>query len=251
MNLNKLQRYNLYKSTAPSNKSFLGGYDWIKGLPSSSAYTKLLIQLTSAQILDSSAVGSSLTTTAIISQNPDWNGYYMLDTSNIASLSGPSGSLFSLGTQDFTVESILMIVGNCSQTVGDGGRIIGNERGGAEGWGLNVSSAGPNQFPNGFQFYSQMTPTLTYNFALQQNVVYHIAASRKNGVLRLFLDGALVATNSSFAYNITYSGNLHGFSRGDNYNAAIRAKIYAIRIVIGQSLYDSTFNKNLNPFVLV
>jgi len=80
------------------------------------------------------------------------------------------------------------------------------------------------------------------------NQWYHVAATRKNGVFRLFVDGNLEATNSTITgrdLEVDYNGNGQPLAIANTFDRHVQepivAKISNVRITKGQCLYETDF----------
>ena len=212
--------------------------------------TSVLIQPSSATIADSSKNTFSLTTNANTIVNPLWSGYYAIRADNNPSkkyVAGPSSTEFVLGTSDFTVDAILKITGGSYQSTGHSARILGCENGGVDNWYIDLATSGNGGTPNGFSFWATNQSNHNANFTFSIGQTYHVAATRSGGFINLYVNGTRILRESDV---VNYSNNtpLRCLSRGDHYDAGLRADVYMMRIVKGKALWTeasfaSTYNK--------
>ncbi len=138
-------------------------------------------------------------------------------------------SAFAFGTEDFTIEAYIM------NNLPDGGgtRIVTNRktRDGASGtWSLNIANTG-------FSFNEVIVgePNISASFNFIKNTWYHIAVTRKSGIVYLFVDGILL--NSGLFdknFNNTNYNLFIGCSPTESY---YNGYISNLRIIKGKALY--------------
>ena len=153
----------------------------------------------------------------------------------------PLSDDFKFGAGDFTIEAWVYLVEEKDQA------IFGtNNSGSSQGYELDV-------FTNGsIRFYSGNGSAYNYGAlglessagAVPQQTWTHIVASRQGGTLRLFVNGVLSVSNTSFTHTITDStiapdiGN-DGRSTGTSYHT--HGYISNFRVCKGHAVYTENF----------
>lgn len=218
------------------------------GLGAPAGYTSLFIQPTSTVVSDLSPHNHTLTSNCTFVANPIWNGKYVFQASGSNRyFQGPTNNQsFNLGTGSFTLEAIFQPIGN---NVGDYGRIVGTEDSGLSGWALELPPG--NGFPNAVRLERMVNDVVIQpGFTFVPNQLYHVAVTRNGNTFRVFVNGTQIGTTTSSTSFPRYD-KLRGLSRSDSYTRAIRANMYAIRIVKGVSLYNANFVADTaNPMYL-
>lgn len=120
-----------------------------------------------------------------------------------------------------------------------------------ESWGIYLGpySTFITVYKNGVSYLTGGSLSSKY-----ENTWYHIALSCENGVIKLYIDGTVVATNSSFTGFTTYSsgGSLRiGGGPGTSNTGTVHpinsnyfiGWLASLRVVIGKSIYNTTFPK--------
>lgn len=155
-------------------------------------------------------------------------------------LTTPSNPLFSFGLGDFTVEAWIWYF-----------PLVGNTFGKMILDGRPAATNGP-YFNFGLDNTGKLAAYLGSNgyispSALTTRTWIHVAVTRKNGTVRLFVNGAIVTTGTGNTDSITSGGYYIGqnsFMAADTY---FNGYISNARIVKGLALYTDTFTPPTSP----
>ena len=156
---------------------------------------------------------------------------------------------FVFGTGDFTLEGWVYITGGQSYA-----RMIhfGPFWGSNDAFGINALDA---EAPGKITFVSYKLGTSRLCIStttVSANTWYHVAVTRSSGVFRLFLDGVLEATNSSYvgvsieesSTNTFAVGSATTTSGGEDFSGYIDD----VRVTKGVARYTATFTPPTEPF---
>ena len=179
------------------------------------------------------------------------SGNYDNNKINVGTTSGTKTADLVYGTGDFTMEAWVKCESssNIYRRVFNHGQEWGN--------GTHVSlSWDNNSYQNKFSFWSYnlnssvpLVASATHSFD-DDGQWHHVAVSRQSGTFRIFVDGILEGTNSS------YSGSLESVSTnyltiGATHNANVqecfKGNISNLRIVKGTAVYTSSFKPSYEP----
>ena len=189
-------------------------------------------------IIDSSSwknVSTASTTTislgAVSPYGPNWSTYFNGSTDV---LSIPTSTAFDLGTGNFTIE---MWVNRSGAGAGD--RFLISRSNGAD-FMIRWNASGV------LQFYIANSLVASYTWAFPTNTWYHLALVRNSSAVTMYIDGISVGTGTN-STNMSSSAVvlIGGYSptSSDYFNGYISN----LRIIKGQSIYTSTFNKPTSP----
>jgi hypothetical protein len=159
-------------------------------------------------------------------------------------LTAPVNAAFDFGTGDFTIEAWANFA-----SVGITQNIINNYNGtGTAGWGLQWRND-----TSTYTFFSGSTTILTFAVVPALNTWNHIAVSRSGTTLRMFFNGAQVATVTN-STNLTSTlapaiGNL--FASGQGYAFPYFGYMSNVRVVKGTAVYTSSFVPQNAPLTAV
>jgi len=177
-----------------------------------------------------------------------WSNYFDGTGDNL-SISNFSSSALSFGTGDFTIEFWARPASSPNNnwspffTMGGSGggqeiRLSQNING--TGWGWLY----PNNSNNGDVYSGYGT--------LPINTWSHIAMTRSGGTMRLFLNGAVVATGTGVSFNFTNTTLLRVAMPQPAYaDGTYNGHISNLRIVKGTALYTSAFTPSTTPLTAV
>ena len=116
-------------------------------------------------------------------------------------ISTPSNTVFNFSTGNFTIEQwVYPIVTANNQYL-----VSRTTNAGNEGWGIYHSSSSSNS--DAWRFYGGSTATQTNVFTIPLNTWSHVAVERVNGVVTVYVNGA-VATSTSLSGNYDTTGSL-------------------------------------------
>ena len=164
-------------------------------------------------------------------------------------LQGTTGQFVSYN-QDFTFEYFQKK--GASDIAGQVQFGFGYPTYGIKNWNIMDTNSGPMKFvwTTGESFVSYSLDLATSNTVF--NNFSHIAIVRKNGVLKSFLNGTLVDTDSTpqAAANFNETGSAFTIAGGNGGNAS-NALFSNIRYVVGSALYDSDFTVPSIPLQIV
>lgn len=192
---------------------------------------------------DITAYGSAQVST---SQSKFGNGSLSLPSAgtseNTDRLEIASNASFNFGTSDFTIEAWVYFEGFSNEET-----IVAksNNSGGS----YRLVSAGSSR---NLAFYAESQNVVSSNNVFTTGQWYHVAACRSNGTLRLFIDGAEVASGS-MTVNLTNSvpltiGNYAVFgSYSSGYEATFDGFIDEVRIT-NSARYQSAFTAPTSAF---
>jgi hypothetical protein len=189
-------------------------------------------------IIDSSSwknVSTASTTTislgAVSPYGPNWSTYFNGSTDV---LSIPTSTAFDLGTGNFTIE---MWVNRSGAGAGD--RFLISRSNGAD-FMIRWNASGV------LQFYIANSLVASYTWAFPTNTWYHLALVRNSSAVTMYIDGISVGTGTN-STNMSSSAVvlIGGYSptSSDYFNGYISN----LRIIKGQAIYTSTFNKPTSP----
>lgn len=168
---------------------------------------------------------------------------------NTAGVYTNSKSDFAMGSDDFTVECFVYATANVDQF----SRIVnfGPYWSSADSWSIIVND-----------FYSRKISLASYKLGASRlcesvtliniNTWYHVAVTRSGGVFRLFVDGVLESTNSSYigipietsTTNICCIGGAYDLSEYEDFAGYIDE----FRITKGVARYTENFTPPTAPF---
>ena len=154
----------------------------------------------------------------------DGNGDYLQTTTNLSD--------FQFGSGDFTIESWFYKSANGSNNY-DGLCAYGDS--GTQGWFLEISDV------RGIVWWSGTGIILQYNIDVSKNIWNHVSVTRSNGTNRLFLNGIIVAENTTAVSVPTTGTNFYigYYSTAGNYY--FNGYISNLRILKGTALYTENF----------
>ena len=178
-----------------------------------------------------------------------WSNYFDGTGDNL-SISNFSSSALSFGTGDFTIEfwvnptplpnnnwSPFFTMGNGS---GGGQEIRLSQNINGTGWGWLY----PNNTNNADVFVGYGT--------LPINTWHHIAMTRSGSTMRLFLNGAVVATGTGVSFNFTNTTLLRIAMPQTQYaDGTYNGFISNVRVVKGTALYTAAFTPSTTPLTVV
>ena len=192
-----------------------------------------------------------------------WDGYYSFSTggrTGLGQFKSNNSNHTALSKQispydDYTVEAYLKIDGPQWSTSNTQGRayIIGTEDSyRTNSWGLYLYTS--NSIDNGpvrkfgiiTKIGSATAKTVTYPINFEIGTYYHFAVTRKENVLRIYIDGVLYSQSTapwSSAEEYDQLDRPHllvGGCRSDNFRAGLDATYYGVRFVRHLCLYDQT-----------
>jgi len=214
--------------------------------------------------VDSSATGVTITRDGTTTQGTfspyspaGWSGYFdgTGDELTIA-----NNAAFNFGSDNFTVECWFNLTADAaldgSSTrpaclVGPG-QLTTNEA-----W---VLSLGGNSTTSGTSLFFQArntsgTPTiLTYTFTFNKNTWYHVSATQSGNNLKLFVNGNVVAENTSWTTDVNSGGSLIRIGRravSASFEHYFPGYISNVRVVKGTALYTTNFTPSTIPLTAV
>jgi len=223
----------------------------------------------STTILDSSSNNLSVTavdnaqiSTAVNTPFGTGDGVLALDGTGDY-LTVPNSSAFDFSTGDLTIEAWVYIAGNSAPNVA-GNRsasICGTWSSGfpLSGWLFlvtgNTTTTGVGLLLSSWDGSSNASQE-TANVTIAQQTWHHLAASVSNGTRRLFLNGALLPSNSTpngSGYNPieSFGNDLRVGSSGNftgGYSNNLNGYISNLRITKGVARYTSNFTPPTAPF---
>ena len=154
----------------------------------------------------------------------DGTGDYLQTTTNVSD--------FQFGSGDFTIESWVYKSTNGSNNY-DGLCAYGDS--GTQGWFLEISDA------RGIVWWSGSGIILQYDIDVSKNTWHHISVTRSNGTNRLFLNGIIVAENTTAVSVPTTGTNFYVGYYSTSGNYYFNGYISNLRILKGTALYTSDF----------
>ena len=154
----------------------------------------------------------------------DGTGDYLQTTTNVSD--------FQFGSGDFTIESWVYKSTNGSNNY-DGLCAYGDS--GTQGWFLEISDA------RGIVWWSGSGIILQYDIDVSKNTWHHISVTRSNGTNRLFLNGIIVAENTTAVSVPTTGTNFYVGYYSTSGNYYFNGYISNLRILKGTALYTSNF----------
>jgi len=158
-----------------------------------------------------------------------------------SSLVMDSNSVLAMETSDFTIECwIYLTTINVSQAIYDT-RVPAPGTGELEGPGYGFYINSSNRLIFGTKNVNKLTGTT----ALARDRWYHVAVTRSNGTLYMFVDG-LSQGSASVTNNFTYTRSRIGFGANGYFNG----NISNLRIIKGTALYTSNFTISSTPVQL-
>ena len=159
----------------------------------------------------------------------------------------PEHTDYALGSGDFTIECWL------KQAAGSiGGAVISHfDIVGTNGWQLYLSGGEPQfyQYAGAGGGSGGSYPLTAAGVDIRDGEWHHIAIARSAGVMRLFVDGAIVASTTnpiSYGYSLLYMSI--GYQRQGNSRYTFNGAIDEVRITKGVGRYTSTFTVPSAPF---
>ena len=162
-------------------------------------------------------------------------------------LSIPDHSDLELGTGDFSAEAWIYLAGYPISYGGYyAGGIMGKDASSGRSYSFSVTSNGSSY--TGLALYmwtGGSASSITYSGTLNLGQWYHVAVTRSSGTVRLFLDGQVVATESS-ALNFAPSESgvdlvVGAGSSFSGYQYRFNGYISDFRFVTGSAVYTSAF----------
>ena len=196
---------------------------------------------------DSSVYGQEATTignVGISSAQTKFGANSCAFTANDSRLDFTVGDEFAFGTEDFTAECWFYCIHWSSEQVLFG---MGDP---TDGYGImlslmpgvNSSSGAKLRYSIGDGTFASGTTwafTLNPSDDVKLNVWHHVAATRDNGIAKLYLDGALIAygANTTDITNHNYKFTVGGRS---NFSQYFTGYIDGLRVVSGASLYKGS-----------
>lgn len=169
----------------------------------------------------------------------------------------PDNGDFTFGTGDFTIECS---VNPSVDAVGYGAGLISRYiyDGRSKGWDLAINRNNAPGYGICFTLYdSAGTSGVVVSYSvpstvwLPKDIWYHIAVTRRNGVIRIFLNGNLVATEVNGAINDNYAHNLQIGSTDaplGSANSTHQGYIDEVRITKGVARYVTNFTPQAKAF---
>ena len=158
---------------------------------------------------------------------------------------------FDFGTGDFTIETWVYIAGN-SLADGSGNRyahIIGNYNNAGQGWYFSVWGNGTTT-GTGAGIEVQNSGVYVSNgrsFTIAQSTWTHLTVTRKDGTMRIFMNGIQQGTDIAFAYNMSGSRCTIGLLDATSYNRYLFGGLYDLRVTKGFARYTSNFTTPALP----
>ena len=181
--------------------------------------------------------------------NGYWSNYFDGDSDKIYT---PSNAAFVMGSGDFTVEAWVYRVANpkpYSRIFNFGPYYSSNDS-----WALNFDDgAYPGKITfSSFKLGGRLCVSST---TVSSGVWYHVAATRASGVFRLFVNGTLESTNSSFvgttieasSTNICCVASAYDRSAEEDFNAYVSNA----RVVKGTAVYTASFTPSTTPLTAI
>jgi hypothetical protein len=157
----------------------------------------------------------------------DGTGDYLISPNNVN---------LQFGTGDFTIEGWIYLT-----TLGSERSIFAKGTSNT-GWAFNLNSANKLMWLSTTSAYVAAT-------AISANTWYHVAATRENGTLRLFLNGSLDLTQASLTTDYNQTNNLQiGLSRDGSWPWV--GYLDDLRITKGLARYTSSFTPTTSAFAL-
>lgn len=160
-------------------------------------------------------------------------------------LSLPSNPEYAVGTKDFTVEtwiyfSVATTWGPICQS-----DALGSSQ--SNKWYFayyaNTLRFSTHVTDQGFSVVASWTPII--------GAWYHVAATRQNGIMKLFINGVMQTTSltgTSAGFNLAQSGFSIGAISTPYY---LKAQLSGFRFIVGTALYTNTFTISSFPLVAV
>ncbi len=185
---------------------------------------------------------SSKPKTLVISGNTSWDtnvkkfyeGSALFDGASFFSISPNTD--FAFGTNDFTIESWVYFTQTGWDDIFSTG-IYGQNQ---ISFRKNASSQIPQISPGSEQLEIYYNSTIICSGGtFELNKWYHVATTRQSGVVRLFIDGNIVATNSSFNDSVTANSPRIGSVSGNSYT--MNGYIQDFKVYNGVAKYTNNF----------
>jgi hypothetical protein len=151
----------------------------------------------------------------------------------------PYSQLTSLGSGDFTVEWWMRPTANATM------RPLGFDSNGAGTWIVVMYSNGT------FDIAYEVTAVFSSASSYSSGTWQHIAWTRSGSISRLFIDGILDKTNSSFTYNFdqnTSHALQIGYNTAPNPSQAFNGYLQDLRITRGLARYTANFTPPTEEF---
>jgi hypothetical protein len=185
---------------------------------------------------DFSPVPKTVTRTGVVTSTAQskYYGSSALFSGSATLLSIQHDSLFNIEQSDFCIESWVYLTSNDNPQV-----LIAKRKSStasSQGWSFNVT-------PSVYTFQYNGGSSITYNGTLPLNEWIHVAVSRQGSTVRLFLNGNVVETNSSFANGSldTVSTVVVGRAGSDLASGYIKGHVQDLNIIKGSALYTGAF----------
>jgi hypothetical protein len=169
---------------------------------------------------------------------PAATGSALINNGTINRVSAPVNTGFDFGTGDFTVETYVRFTSITAVQA-----IITNYLNSTTGWVLEATSTG-------WLFYNGDALLASYVSTPVIDTWYHIAVARSGTSLKMFLNGAQVASvvNST---NITGSTNVLSIGALLNTLYGVFGYVSNLRIVKGTAVYTSAFTPPTTPLTAI
>jgi len=151
-------------------------------------------------------------------------------------LSTSNNTAFNFGTGDFTLE----LWANHS-SVGQIQSMVSNYTGAANGWGFQWRSDTAR-----LDFFMGDTQLIYYSFTPTVGTWYHYAVTRSGTSMKMFINGAVVATVTD-STNLTSTGPTYIGMINGTYGQYTYGYLSNVRLVKGTALYTSAFTPSTTP----
>ena len=232
-----------------------GSYIWPPTAPITAINGTTLLTLQSAAFTDNSTTNAVFTPVGnpvVTGNNPFQSGYYSNyfdGNGDGLSISSYSSSALAFGTSDFTIEfwafattapnnnwTPFFTMGTSS--AGQEIRIAQNINGTGFGW-LYPDNSNTGSVYAGYG-------------AMTTNTWHHIAMTRSGSTMRLFLDGAVVATGTGVSFNFTNTTLLRiGLPQPAYADGAFTGYLSNLRVVKGTAVYTAAFTPPTAPLTAI
>ena len=161
-------------------------------------------------------------------------------------LSAGDDATFELGSGDFTIETWVYLTGYSNSYSGYyAAGICGKDNTTTRSYSFQIAGTASSYTGLYFNMFVGGSPNDTYYLTtFNLNQWYHIAVSRESGTLRLFIDGALVQTNTSATQTPTEGSQPFVIGAGSTYTGyeyRLPGYLTDFRFVKGTAVYTAAF----------
>ena len=161
-------------------------------------------------------------------------------------LSAGDDATFELGSGDFTIETWVYLTGYSNSYSGYySAGICGKDNTTTRSYSFQIGGTASSYTSLYFSMFVGGSPNATsYNTTFNLNQWYHIAVSRESGTLRMFIDGALVETNTSANQTPTEGSQPFVIGAGGTYSGyeyTLPGHLTDFRFVKGTAVYTAAF----------